>query len=299
LTGFTYPLAGGCLPQGDQLMPNAPRAYRNGIHEGIDFYDVDNCTRIGLGTEVLAAKPGRVVRADVAFVDMTQAQLASNLANPNTDDALDAFRGRQVWVQHDGDVITRYAHLSRSGAGITVGASVLRGQVVGYGGIRNAIVDNESRARVPSSLRGARRRQLSGQRPASRRGQAAIQKLPARSHDYGTAPGTDDQRPQAQREWAGWLRSVVPARALSLPSLGPCSGIGARRRRARQRTVRSTCSERAAVGGWGRSRKAAPDFLLETLDDGTLRLSDLRGKPVLLTSGPAGAGPAAKRRPCF
>ena len=45
LTGFSYPIAGGCLPKGDQLMPNAPRTYRQGTHEGVDFYQVDNCTR--------------------------------------------------------------------------------------------------------------------------------------------------------------------------------------------------------------------------------------------------------------
>jgi hypothetical protein len=42
LKGFIFPIAGGCLPKGDQLMPNAPRNYRQGTHEGIDFYNVDN-----------------------------------------------------------------------------------------------------------------------------------------------------------------------------------------------------------------------------------------------------------------
>ena len=134
LTGFSFPLSGGCLPKGDQLMPNSPRPYRNGIHEGVDFYEVDNCTRIGLGTEVAAAKPGRVVRADVAFVEMTLQELAANLANPNTDAALDRFRGRQVWVQHEGGIITRYAHMSGVAPGIAVGSAVLGGQIVGYVG---------------------------------------------------------------------------------------------------------------------------------------------------------------------
>ena len=42
--GFIYPIRGACLPEGDQLMPNAPREYRGGTHEGVDFYDYDNCT---------------------------------------------------------------------------------------------------------------------------------------------------------------------------------------------------------------------------------------------------------------
>src|SRR5215467_13532271 len=61
LTGFSWPLAGGCLPKGDQLLPNAARPYRNGIHEGVDFYAVDNCTSIVRNTPVLAAKPGVVI----------------------------------------------------------------------------------------------------------------------------------------------------------------------------------------------------------------------------------------------
>ena len=73
-------------------MPNAPRPYREGIHEGVDNYGVDNCTQIWLGTQVLAAKAGRVIRADLDFHDMTRAELASNLADPNTDAALDAPR---------------------------------------------------------------------------------------------------------------------------------------------------------------------------------------------------------------
>jgi murein DD-endopeptidase MepM/ murein hydrolase activator NlpD len=115
-------------------MPNAPRTYRNGIHEGIDFYQVDNCTAIGRGTPVLAAKAGRVIRADLDYRDITEAEVAAYLANPNTEEALDKFRGRQVWIQHEGGIVTRYAHLSGIAPGITVGATVAQGQVVAYVG---------------------------------------------------------------------------------------------------------------------------------------------------------------------
>ncbi len=134
LAGFTYPIAGGCLPKGDQLMPNAPRPYREGIHEGVDNYDVDNCTHIGRGTDVVAAKAGRVIRADLDYRDLTAAELAVYLANPNTEEALDKFRGRQVWIEHEGGVVTRYAHLSGVAAGIAAGVNVERGQVVAYVG---------------------------------------------------------------------------------------------------------------------------------------------------------------------
>jgi murein DD-endopeptidase MepM/ murein hydrolase activator NlpD len=133
------PLNGGCLPKGDQLMPNAPRVYRNGTHEGIDFYESDNCTRIARGTEVLAAKGGRVVRADLAYIDITAEEVARYSQNPNTDEALDKYRGRQVWIEHGNDatgnkIVTRYAHLSGIASGIAVGTAVVQGQLVAYVG---------------------------------------------------------------------------------------------------------------------------------------------------------------------
>jgi murein DD-endopeptidase MepM/ murein hydrolase activator NlpD len=130
LRGFALPIAGSCLPRSTDLMPNARRPYRKGIHEGIDFYDSDNCVRISRGTEVLAAKAGRVARADVSFEEMSFPELARHLTNPNTEEALDRFRGRQVWIDHGDGVVTRYAHLSAVADGIYEGASVSKGQVI-------------------------------------------------------------------------------------------------------------------------------------------------------------------------
>lgn len=132
--GLAYPIAGGCLPRGDQLMPNAARPYRNGIHEGVDFYNVDNCTAIANGTPVLAVFAGRVVRADLSYLDPTQAEINAYLANPNTEESLDKFRGRQVWIDHGGGIITRYSHLSGIAPGISVGTMVPQGQLVAYVG---------------------------------------------------------------------------------------------------------------------------------------------------------------------
>jgi murein DD-endopeptidase MepM/ murein hydrolase activator NlpD len=134
LRGFAYPLTGACLPKGDQLMPNAPRTYRLGIHEGVDFYNVDNCAQIGLGTPVKAAKAGRVIRADTNYENITPAKLNELLANPTTDAALDAFRGRQVWIDHGGGVVTRYCHLSAIAQGLSVGQNINQGDVIAYVG---------------------------------------------------------------------------------------------------------------------------------------------------------------------
>jgi murein DD-endopeptidase MepM/ murein hydrolase activator NlpD len=134
LTGFIYPLVGACLPQGDQLMPNAPRTYRLGTHEGIDFYGVDNCTAIGQGTPVIAAKAGRVVRADHGYVDLTPQTLAAIFADPTSDASFDAFRGRQVWIDHGDGVVTRYCHLGGIVPELQVGDEVAQGTTIAYVG---------------------------------------------------------------------------------------------------------------------------------------------------------------------
>jgi len=134
LTGFHIPIAGACLPKSDKLMPNAPREYRKGSHEGIDFYNSDSCTHVSVGTHVLAAKAGRVVRADRSYVDVTKKQVDAFLANPNTEASLDQFRGRQVWLDHGGGVVTRYCHLSGIPPGFDVGAQVPAGQFIGLVG---------------------------------------------------------------------------------------------------------------------------------------------------------------------
>jgi murein DD-endopeptidase MepM/ murein hydrolase activator NlpD len=133
---FTWPIAGACLPQADLLMPNAPRSYRNGVHEGLDFYPASSCARVEHGTPVLAMYEGTVVRADFDYRDITPQQvqdLAALTAKQGFSDpvTLDIYRGRQVWVDHGNGVVTRYCHLSSITAGLRVGARVKAGDVLG------------------------------------------------------------------------------------------------------------------------------------------------------------------------
>ena len=133
--GFVYPIAGTCLPQGDQLMPNAPRTYRNGFHEGLDFYPGLACTEVKRGTPVIAAAAGTVVRADLDYRDITLAQIteldaktkAQGFSDPVT---LDIYRGRQVWVDHGGGVVTRYCHLNAIDPAVKPGVQVKAGAVL-------------------------------------------------------------------------------------------------------------------------------------------------------------------------
>jgi murein DD-endopeptidase MepM/ murein hydrolase activator NlpD len=137
--GFHFPIEGACLPSWDDLMPNAPREYRSGIHEGVDFYDGYNCVTMGRGTPVLAAKMGVVIRADHGYQDITAEEMDALLARTAqqgyTDPAsLDRLRGRQVWVDHGDGIATRYAHLLDVEEGITEGMVVEAGQVLGHVG---------------------------------------------------------------------------------------------------------------------------------------------------------------------
>jgi murein DD-endopeptidase MepM/ murein hydrolase activator NlpD len=136
---FIYPLRDACLPSSDRLMPNAPREYRNGIHEGVDFYQSDNCTAIEMGTPVTATKDGVVIRADLDYHDLTQAELDAadqRIADgpANDFDVIDLFRGRQVWVDHGDGIVTRYAHLSGIADGVRAGTRVAQGETIAFVG---------------------------------------------------------------------------------------------------------------------------------------------------------------------
>ena len=133
LTGFALPLVGVCISEFEGHLPGAERAYRNGTHEGLDFYEWASCAPASFGTAVLAAKGGVVVRADYGYQNLTADQLAAaEAAGFQGEEWLDLFRGRQVWIDHGGGVMTRFAHLSAIAAGIEVGQPVDVGQVIAF-----------------------------------------------------------------------------------------------------------------------------------------------------------------------
>jgi hypothetical protein len=125
---FALPLEGGDVPDDPELLPGAPRDYRGGIHEGIDF-------PAPTGTPVLAAASGTVARVDQSFLDWNPEQQDIALVEAVTlgytpAATLDRIRGRQVWIDHGKGLITRYAHLSAV-APLAVGERIDAGALIG------------------------------------------------------------------------------------------------------------------------------------------------------------------------
>lgn len=128
---FALPIEGGDIPRDPELLPGAPRDYRSGIHEGIDFPAPD-------GTSVLAAASGTVARVDVSFIDWNAEEQDAALSEAVTlgytpSATLDRIRGRQVWIDHGKGVITRYAHLSAVEP-LVVGQKIEAGALIGQVG---------------------------------------------------------------------------------------------------------------------------------------------------------------------
>ena len=136
LRGFQIPIAGACITEFAGHLPGSARTYRNdGVHEGLDFYEWASCTRVDFNTEILAAKAGVVIRADIDYVDITPADWQRFIdANWEGEEILDELRGRQVWIDHGRGIVTRYAHLSEIADGIAAGVVVQPGQLIGYPG---------------------------------------------------------------------------------------------------------------------------------------------------------------------
>ncbi|MEX2502178.1 MAG: ankyrin repeat domain-containing protein [Trueperaceae bacterium] len=137
--GYLVPIEDANLSSRASHLPGAPRAYRNGTHEGFDFYDGTVSVEIAYGTPQRAAANGVVIRADVDYADMTEAEYEDvirtareSLSTP--PEILDALRGRQVWIRHPGGFVTRYAHLSGVAEGVVEGIPVQQGATIGFTG---------------------------------------------------------------------------------------------------------------------------------------------------------------------
>ncbi len=127
------------LPRPD-LLPNAPRAYRFGIHQGVDFL----C--FSLGRHAVAALDGRVVLAVGDYQDPDPDDRDELLEIASALEATPPFTllslyGNFVVIDHGvvpfvGHVVTLYAHLHEVDPDIRVGQTIRAGARVGEIGNR-------------------------------------------------------------------------------------------------------------------------------------------------------------------
>ncbi|MGD8398689.1 MAG: peptidoglycan DD-metalloendopeptidase family protein, partial [Anaerolineae bacterium] len=135
LRSVQMPIAGARVTSRDFQMPGAPRHYRLGVHEGVDFYGHTVGVAVERGTPVRAVAGGIVVRALVDYEPLTAARSDAWYDECRTlgytpPDVLDGYRGRQVWIDHGNGLVSRYAHLDSIEPGIVEGAEVEAGQVI-------------------------------------------------------------------------------------------------------------------------------------------------------------------------
>jgi murein DD-endopeptidase MepM/ murein hydrolase activator NlpD len=138
LPPLALPIEGTMLPGLSFRLPGAPRSYRYGVHQGIDFYWAAG-EMVTDTTPALSVAAGVVIRIDSDYQAPTLQEMEAMLAETEEvfhtpEDILDALRGRQVWIEHDGGAISRYCHLSAVAPNLRVGDYVNQGQMIGYVG---------------------------------------------------------------------------------------------------------------------------------------------------------------------
>ncbi len=136
---FLLPCAGFDVPKRPNLLPNAPRSYRNGIHRGIDF-------PAPYGNESRAVADGVVIRADQGYREITNEfresllEKAEAIKRTPSDIFEHVLLGRSVFLDHGLEIasgkriISIYAHLAEIDVNLRTGESVKRGQLLGLVG---------------------------------------------------------------------------------------------------------------------------------------------------------------------
>ncbi len=128
-------------------LPGAPRSYRSGYHQGVDFYPYDCGNPCVYGTPIKAIGDGLIVRIDHDFQELDSVSRNSILdkmakingdsnRNIDTDEEyqyyFDLLRGRQVIVDHGNGLYSDYCHLSGVVDNLNVGDIVSQGEVIAY-----------------------------------------------------------------------------------------------------------------------------------------------------------------------
>ncbi|MGI5875651.1 MAG: M23 family metallopeptidase [Dethiobacteria bacterium] len=136
LSFLQSPLPGARITTRDSQLPGAPRPYRNGTHEGLDYYNGYCGISINYGDPVFAAGEGVLIRIDHNYkepdLEEREEMLRISATEGDTpEDILDILRGRQIWILHPNGTVTRYAHLSKVNEELVLGDQVEAGAYIG------------------------------------------------------------------------------------------------------------------------------------------------------------------------
>lgn len=136
LSFLQSPIPGAGISTRDTQLPGAPRPYRNGTHEGLDYYNGYCVVPVHFGDAVYAAGDGVIYRIDHEYSEPALAERQkwleeSAAAGDTPEEILDRLRGRQVWIVHAEDVVTRYAHLDTVCEKLQLGDRVEAGEFIG------------------------------------------------------------------------------------------------------------------------------------------------------------------------
>lgn len=154
ITGLRVPLGIADFNQRPYQMPGAPRHYRLGVHEGLDFYWQPGAFVLSAGAGVVSRATWDYVTPAPAAFDFWRAE--SQHLGYTSPEAHDFYRGRQVWIDHGQGVTTRYVHLSAIDPTAMVGAPVSQGQIiaqVGNSGSPSSLESEESDAHLHFEIR--------------------------------------------------------------------------------------------------------------------------------------------------
>lgn len=136
LSFLQIPLPGAGITTRDTQLPGAPRPYRHGVHEGLDFYSGYCGIEVSFGDPVYAAGSGVIYRIDHDYIELPMAEREEMLQickeeGDTPESILDMLRGRQVWIIHSPDLVTRYAHLSEVAEHLQEGDRIEAGDYLG------------------------------------------------------------------------------------------------------------------------------------------------------------------------
>ena len=154
LADAAFPTPGGWLPPWSRLYPGANRLYRMGIHSGVDIYEYTAFPGFGVGSPVVAIADGQVIEESLDYEPVLSEEFDALVAESQAlgvtpPEAMMRFYGRRVAIAHAGGVQTVYAHLSELAPEITLGAEVVRGQIIGAVGVSGTMGEDAPGTVVP------------------------------------------------------------------------------------------------------------------------------------------------------